>query len=69
MWLIFYGSSGGGFAALKAVGLLNNGVAIAINPQTDILKYKKFLEDIQYLIDNKELFIELATFIYDKLYN
>ena len=37
--VIFYGSSGGGFAALKAVGLLNNGVAIAINPQTDILKY------------------------------
>lgn len=39
--IIFYGSSGGGFAALKAVGLLNNGVAIAINPQTDILKYNK----------------------------
>ncbi len=37
--IIFYGSSGGGFAALKAVGSLNEGVAIAINPQTNILKY------------------------------
>ena len=33
------------------------------------LKYKQFLKDIQYLIDNKEKFVELADFIYDKLYN
>ena len=45
-----------------------NGYAINKSYVED-LKYKKFLEDIQYLIDNKELFIELATFIYDKLYN
>ena len=31
-------------------------------------KYKKYLKDIQYLIDNKELFISLANIIYDKLY-
>ena len=32
------------------------------------LKYQKFLEDIQYLIDNKNLFIKLASEIYDELY-
>lgn len=34
----------------------------------DDKKYKKYLNDIQYLIDNKELFISLANIIYDKLY-
>ena len=34
----------------------------------DDKKYKKYLKDIQYLIDNKELFISLANIIYDKLY-
>ena len=52
--------------AIKKFG--KNGYAINKSYVED-LKYKKFLEDIQYLIDNKELFIELATFIYDKLYN
>ncbi len=52
--------------AIKKFG--KNGYAINKSYVED-LKYKKFLEDMQYLIDNKELFIELATFIYDKLYN
>ncbi len=30
-------------------------------------KYTKFLEDIQYLIDNKEIFVEAANTIYDAL--
>lgn len=37
---IFYGSSGGGFAAIKAVSMIGaHGRAIAINPQIDIRKY------------------------------
>ena len=36
----FYGSSGGGFAALRAAALLGRGAtAIAINPQVDVLDY------------------------------
>lgn len=37
--VILYGSSGGGFAALKVLGEMNDGVAISINPQTNILRY------------------------------
>jgi hypothetical protein len=37
---IFYGSSGGGFAAINAVSMIGaQGRAIAINPQIDLLKY------------------------------
>ena len=43
---ILYGSSGGGFASFKIASELNNCLAIAINPQTDILKYhKKFVNE------------------------
>ena len=52
--------------AIKKFG--KNGYAVNKSYVED-LKYKKFLEDIQYLIDNKELFVELAGLIYDKLYN
>lgn len=37
--VIFYGSSGGGFAALLAAALRPVGRAVAINPQTDITGY------------------------------
>ena len=52
--------------AIKKFG--KNGYAVNKSYVED-LKYKKFLEDIQYLIENKELFIKLAEIIYDKLYN
>jgi hypothetical protein len=40
--LIFYGSSGGGFSAIKAASTLGgNGRAIAINPQIDLMKYNE----------------------------
>lgn len=51
--------------AIKKFG--KNGYAVNKSYVED-LKYTKFLEDIQYLIDNKELFIELADLIYDDLY-
>lgn len=38
--LIFYGSSGGGWAALKYSSLFPGSLAVAINPQTEILKYQ-----------------------------
>ena len=44
-----------------------NGYAIDKN-YVDDFKYKKFLVDIQYLIENKKLFIKLASIIYDELY-
>ena len=37
--VIFYGSSGGGFAALLAAASLPHGRAIAINPQSEIINY------------------------------
>lgn len=37
---VFYGSSGGGFAALQIAARLGRGAtAVAVNPQTDVLKY------------------------------
>ena len=51
--------------AIKKFG--KNGYAVNKSYVED-LKYKKFLEDIQYLIENKKLFIKLAEVIYDKLY-
>lgn len=40
--IIFYGSSGGGFAAMMLAPLVGGGAtAIAINPQTRIIKYAK----------------------------
>ncbi len=44
--IIFYGSSGGGFAAMMLAPLLGEGAtAIAINPQTRIIKYNKSMVD------------------------
>lgn len=37
--MVFYGSSGGGFAAIVAASGLPQGRAVAINPQTDITHY------------------------------
>lgn len=51
--------------AIKKFG--KNGYAVN-KSYVDDLKYKKFLKDIQYLIENKKLFIKLAGLIYDKLY-
>jgi len=39
--IICYGSSGGGFASLMLASHLKNATAVAINPQTNILKYTK----------------------------
>jgi hypothetical protein len=36
---VFYGSSGGGFAAIAAACRLREGRALAINPQVDVTKY------------------------------
>lgn len=51
--------------AIKKFG--KNGYAINKSYVED-KKYKKFLEDIQYLIDNKEVYRKLAGVIYDNLY-
>ncbi|MFV7563612.1 hypothetical protein ACNPAA_17710 [Aeromonas sp. PS2Canimalfood6] len=43
--VVFYGSSGGGFAAIMAATILKGSSAVVNNPQTDILKYsKRFVE-------------------------
>lgn len=39
--IICYGSSGGGFAGLMLASHLKNATAVAINPQTDVLKYHR----------------------------
>src|SRR5690606_36415632 len=43
--VILYGSSGGGFAALKFSSLIPEAIAIAINPQIDITVYKQGMAD------------------------
>lgn len=46
---VFYGSSGGGFAAIQAAARLPAGRAVAINPQTDIAAYglgKRLLAEV-----------------------
>lgn len=55
--IIFCGSYGGGFSALKAIGLMNDGVAIAINPKTDIFE------------DNKKNIIEFLKHKFGKIEN
>jgi hypothetical protein len=50
--MIFYGSSGGGFAALIAASSLPTGRALCINPQTDINNYyPKDIERIAKVFD------------------
>lgn len=48
--VFFYGSSGGGFAALMAAIRLRGSVAVVNNPQTNIFKYHKSVS--QLLVDN-----------------
>lgn len=48
--IIFYGSSGGGFAAMMAAIRLRGSVAVVSNPQTNIFKYYK--SATQRFIDN-----------------
>lgn len=44
--VIVYGSSAGGFASLMLAARLGNATAIAINPQTEVLRYsKRFVAD------------------------
>ena len=50
--------------AIKKFG--KNGYAVNKSYVEDV-KYKKFLEDIQYLIENKEIFVKLADIVYDEL--
>jgi hypothetical protein len=50
--------------AIKKFG--KNGYAVNKSYVED-LKYKKFLEDIQYLIENKDIFVKLADIVYDEL--
>jgi len=38
--LVFYGSSGGGWAALRYASMFPGSLAVAVNPQTNILKYQ-----------------------------
>ncbi|MFN3525824.1 MAG: glycosyltransferase [Paracoccus sp. (in: a-proteobacteria)] len=38
--VVAYGSSGGGFAALRMVAMLPEAAAVAINPQTNIVRFK-----------------------------
>lgn len=40
--VIFYGSSGGAFAALRLSSLLPKATTVAINPQIDVTQYKYF---------------------------
>ena len=47
--IVLYGSSGGGFAALRALSILNSSCAIVINPQTKLTSFvgnslEKYLE-------------------------
>lgn len=53
--VIVYGSSAGGFASLMLAARLRDATAIAINPQTDILKYSKRLvsEFLQTCFSNR----------------
>lgn len=56
--VVFYGSSGGGFAAIMAATRLRGSIAIAINPQTNILNYhRKSYEKIlkNFFCNNSEL--------------
>lgn len=39
--LVFYGSSGGGFAALRALRWFPDAAAIAINPQTELTSFRR----------------------------
>lgn len=39
--VVAYGSSGGGFAALRMASMMEGATAIAINPQTNIAKYER----------------------------
>jgi len=38
--LVFYGSSGGGWAALRYAAMFKGSLAVSVNPQIDILKYQ-----------------------------
>ena len=40
---VFYGSSGGGFFAMMMATLMKNTIAIAINPQENVLKYEEII--------------------------
>lgn len=50
--IITYGSSGGGFASLRFSTFLNVRASVAINPQTNIAKYKSYHPDLYF----KEIF-------------
>lgn len=59
--LTFYGSSGGGFAALRSLLFFERANAVAINPQTNIAKYHKkkvseFLGSLYSGLNPKEMF-------------
>jgi hypothetical protein len=64
--VIFYGSSGGGFAAIMAATRLRGSTAIAINPQTNILNYhRKSYEKLlkSFFHDNSVQDYSLAEYI------
>lgn len=62
--VFFYGSSGGGFAALMAAIRLRGSVAVVNNPQTNIFKYHKSAS--QLLVNNffKEVSITPESEVY-----
>ncbi|MFM5753444.1 hypothetical protein ACET52_01095 [Aeromonas veronii] len=60
--VIFYGSSGGGFASLMSATLLKGSACIVSNPQTNILNYHK--SSVEKYI--KSAFGEIESNVYDK---
>lgn len=66
--VVFYGSSGGGFAALKFAEDIKGVTAVAINPQTDILNYEvteavqNFKEIFDVQLNRKSTVVDASCF-------
>lgn len=61
--IVTYGSSGGGFAAIRSLLYLEKATAVAINPQTEIKKYHRskvnhYLSELYPSFDDKKVFDE-----------
>lgn len=62
--IIAYGSSGGGFAALRMSSMMNDISAVAINPQTNIAKFKWRSPDLyaRVCLNRQDRYIALEDF-------
>lgn len=59
--IIFYGSSGGGFAAIRMLSLFSNAASISINPQTTLTSFEgKALQDYLNVFFNGISKVEFA---------